>query len=96
MKYIVDVVKDIENELEMAGHYTNMAIEHSKFATEYKTMAKQELDHVQTNHDIVAKLIAEYKATKGDPPENMLIIWEYEHEKFVKCVNSIKYQLSLL
>lgn len=96
MKHVLCVIEDVENELNVAKHYVNMAIEYPKYVNEYKTMAKQELEHVQINHDIVSKLIAEYKAAKGDPPEHMMIIWEYEHEKFIKCANSIKYQLSLL
>lgn len=49
-----------------------------------------EMKHVDLLHEDVMRLIASYRQEHGDPPEKMLFLYEYLHEKHIKCAKEIK------
>ena len=85
MKVIAKIVDFIEDELDGAENYAKCAIkykiEYPKFATKLNELAKVEMTHVQQLHDEVVRFIEEYRRDKGEPPKEMLAIYNFEHEK---------------
>lgn len=41
-------------------------------------------------HTAVVQIINEYRRQKGEPPKEMTIIWNYEHEKLIEEYEDIK------
>lgn len=53
-------------------------------------MSNEEMKHVQNLHGLVTKLIQQYRAVEGEPPEGMLAIYDYLHEKYIDKAKEIK------
>ena len=85
MKIIKCLVEMIDDELEAAEDYAKAAnkykLEHKKTCDEFIKLAEVEMSHVKTLHTEVTRLIEEHRVQKGDPPKEMMAIYEYEHEK---------------
>lgn len=84
----------IEDELEGAEDYAKSAI---KFKEDNPTLAKtfyeisnDEMRHVNMLHGEVVEIIEAYRRDHGDPPEVMLAVYTYLHEKDIEKANRIK------
>lgn len=85
MQIIKKISKMIEEELEGACEYARHAL---KYKEEYPSLGKvlyefsmDELEHVNTLHTEVVKMIESYRRDHGDPPEAMQAIYDYVHEQ---------------
>ncbi|MBQ5825154.1 MAG: hypothetical protein IIW48_10170 [Clostridia bacterium] len=94
MKLIKIITNQIEEELEGAESYISMAIARKD---DYPSLSKvlydislDEMRHVDLLHGEVVKLIEDYRRTKGEPPEAMMAVYEYLHEKHIKFAAQIK------
>ena len=99
MKIIKIINECIEDEMEGAEHYAKMALEYKE---DYPSLARvcheaslQELQHMDNLHGEVVKLINEYRRTEGEPPEAMMAIYNWEHEKQIDRVARIKAMQSM-
>ena len=85
MKIIAKIVDFIDDELEGAENYAKCAIEyksdHPKLAAKMNELAQVEMGHVKQLHSEVVRLIEDYRSTKGEPPKEMLAVYDYEHKK---------------
>ena len=85
MKIIAQIIDFIDDELEGAEGYAKCAIEwkadHPKLAAKLNELATEEMGHMKQLHGEVMRLIDDYRATKGEPPKEMLAIYNYEHKK---------------
>lgn len=100
MKIIKHLVEDINEELEGAEHYAKLATQHKDddraLADVYAKLAGVELEHVNTLHGQVVRIIKEWKATSGkEPPAAMQVIWDYEHERSIDKAAKIKTLLDM-
>lgn len=98
MKEIKWLAEQIEEELEdaekyalKAQHYKDLDPEMSRTCAE---LSRQELKHSEMLHENVVRLIKKHRETKGEPPEVMMAIWEYEHEKMMKRTAHVKMLLN--
>lgn len=95
MKIIAKIVDFIDDELEGAEDYAKCAIkykaEHPKLAAKLNELADQEMGHMRQLHTEVVRLIDEYRATKGEPPKEMLAVYNYEHEKQIEKAAKVKH-----
>lgn len=85
MKIIAKIVDFIDDELEGAENYAKSAIEyksdHPKLAAKMNELAQVEMGHVKQLHSEVVRLIEDYRSSKGEPPKEMLAVYDYEHKK---------------
>lgn len=94
MKLIKTLTNQIDEELEGAEGYISMAIaqrEHNPTLSKVLyEISLEEMHHVDLLHAEVVKMIEEHRRTKGEPPEAMMAVYEYLHEKHIKLAARIK------
>jgi rubrerythrin len=94
MKLIKTLTNQIEEELEGAEGYISMAIaqrDHNPSLSKVLyEISLEEMHHVDLLHAEVVKLIEDYRRAKGEPPEAMMSVYEYLHEKHIKLAARIK------
>ena len=94
MKYIEKISERISEEIEDARTYTLMAMEikdeYPEMGRVLYTISLQEMEHMRMLHDGVTNLIAKYRQEHGDPPEKMMIIYNYLHEKQIEKAAEVK------
>ena len=99
MKLIEKLSDKIEEEINDARSYTLMALE---IAEDYPEMARilytismQEMEHMRMLHDGVTGIIQRYRAEHGDPPEKMMAVYEYLHNKHIQEAADVKVMQSM-
>ena len=87
MKIIQKLSEKIEDEIHDAECYAKMALE---YRDEYPELARiannlsaQEMDHMNSLHQIVVQLIDQYRRTNGEPPADMMAVYNYLHKKHI-------------
>ena len=94
MKIIKCIAEKIEEELHDADAYVNLAMswkdEQPDAAKVFYDLSLEEMGHVDKLHAAVAGLISEYRQETGEPPKDMLTLYNYLHEKHVAEAMSIK------
>lgn len=84
----------IEEELEGAEHYAKCALKDNEnnpgLAKTFYEILLQEMEHVARLHAEVVKIIETYRKEHGEPPEAMLAVYEYVHEKQINKSNMVK------
>lgn len=94
MKIIEKLSERIDEELCDAKSYVKMAIECKEerrgLADVYNEISLQEMNHVNMLHEQVVEIITNYRKTNGEPPANMLSVYEYLHKKQIEKANRIK------
>jgi ferritin-like protein len=88
MKIIAKLVDFIDDELEGAEDYAECAIkqkaERPRLADKFIELAETEMNHMRILHQEAVKLIDEIRQSEGEPPRDMLAVYEYEHAKQTK------------
>ena len=64
--------------------------QYPKLAQRLNELASVEMQHVKALHTEAERLISDYRAEHGDPPEGMLAVYNYEHEKLIKKAAEVK------
>ena len=94
MKIIAKIVDFIDDELEGAENYAECAMEckteHPKLAAKLNELASEEMNHMRILHGEVTRLIEDYRVKNGEPPKEMLAIYNYEHKKQISRAAIIK------
>lgn len=99
MEIIRRLAEQIQEELHDAEHYVTMATE---YKDEYPTVAKnmfnislQEMEHAKILHDSIVGMIQSYKESHGEPPADMMAVYEYLHKKQIAKTAEIRMMQSL-
>ena len=94
MKIIKCLSELIEEELDDSAKYVDLAIkwknEEPDTADLFYELSVEEMGHMQKLHDEVAELIEEYRKEHGEPPKDMMVLYEYLHEKHIGTATQIK------
>ena len=94
MKVIRDLSEMIEDTIECAEKYISTAIEwkdeYPEVAKALATVSEGEMASVGVLHTAVAKVIAEYRKANGEPPEPMMAVSNYLHEKHISNAARVK------
>lgn len=94
MKIIKQLSEMIEEELEGAQEYIELALRHKEdmptLAKVFADISNQEMAHVDALHGEIVKLITQYQREHGEPPAAMMAVYEYMHERQIKWANKIK------
>lgn len=87
MKLIKCLSDLIGEEIGDAKKYAKLALqyrdERRQLADVFFSLSQQEMQHMQTLHDEVVQIINEYRSTNGEPPAEMMAIYDYLHEKHI-------------
>ena len=94
MKIIKCLSELIEEELDDACKYIDLAMkwksEEPDTADVFYDLSLAEMEHMEKLHNEVAELIEEYRKDHGDPPKEMMTLYEYLHEKHIGHATKIK------
>ena len=94
MKLIEKLSDMIEDEIDGAECYAKMAVkykeERPELANLMYALSGEELGHMQKLHNMVVRIIEEYRKDKGEPPASMMAIYEYLHNKQIDEAREVK------
>ena len=94
MKIIKVLSEKIKDELRDAKEYAEMANEYRDSYPELSrtlyTISLQEVDHMNFLHNEVTKIIAKYRETNGEPPADMLAVYDYLHKEQIDMTLEVK------
>ena len=100
MEIIKDISKDIEKEIDRAECYAKKALKYKTMypltADHYFKAANNAIVEITSNlHAAVIELIDNYKKEKGNPPADMLRLYDILHEIHIEHLAAVKGMLSL-
>lgn len=85
MKIIEKLSEKIEEEVCDAKSYVTMAMEYKEEYPELSrtlyNISTQEMEHMNLLHGEVTTIIRKYRETTGEPPADMLAVYDYLHKK---------------
>lgn len=94
MKLIQKLTEYITEEIEDAKKYAEDALlqkeNDPELARALYNISMQELEHMQTLHEQVSRLIENHRKEMGDPPASMMAVYNYLHEKQVRCAKEVR------
>ena len=94
MKIIKCLSEKIEDELQDSLEYIDLAMrwkdEEPETADLFYELSVEEMGHMDKLHKEVVNLIEEYRKEHGDPPKEMMVLYEYLHEKHIGTATQIR------
>ena len=94
MKIIKCLSEKIEDEMKDADEYVQLAMtwkeEQPEAAEVFYQLSTEEMGHADKLHEVVAKLIGEYRDKNVEPPAGMMMLYDYLHEKQTATAMAIK------
>ena len=94
MKIIKCLSELIEEELADADKYIDLAMrwknEEPDTADLFYELSTEEMGHMEKLHEEVSELIEDYRKEHGEPPKEMMVLYEYLHEKHIGTATQIK------
>ena len=99
MKIIKCLSELIEEELHDADKYIDLAMrwkpDEPDTADLFAELSEEEMGHVDKLHEEVKELIEEYRKEHGEPPKEMMVLYDYLHEKHIGTAMQIKIKQSM-
>ena len=93
MKIIDELQKHIEEEIEDATNYAKKAVEYKDTYPEtaelYFKLSGEEQNHMNALHKEVVRLIEKYRREKGEPPADMMAIYNYLHQREIEKAEKV-------
>ena len=94
MKIIKILSEKIKDEICDAKSYAKMAIEYKEEWPELSrtlyNISTQEMEHMNLLHNEVVSIIKKYRETKGDPPVEMMAVYDYLHKEQIDMAAEAK------
>ena len=94
MKIIEWLSDKIEEEIHDAECYAKKAMmlkdERPKLADTLMKISEEEMRHMALLHNEVVDIIEDYRRKEGEPPSDMLAIYEYLHKKQIEKSANVK------
>lgn len=94
MKIIEKITEFIDDEICGVKDYAKMAIdlkdEYPAISETFYDLSKEEAKHMNVLHEIVVKIIEKYRQDNGEPPADMLAVYQYLHKKHIEKYEEAK------
>ena len=94
MKVIKCLADKIQDELDDAEAYIDAAIswktDEPGVADLFSELSEEEMGHMEKLHEKVLELIEDYRERNGDPPQGMMALYEWLHNKYTKHAMQIR------
>lgn len=94
MKIIETLSHKIEEELCDAKSYVTMAMEvkeeYPELSRTLYNISTQEMEHMNLLHGEVTQIIKRYRETNGEPPADMMAVYDYLHKKQIEKTLEVK------
>ena len=94
MKLIEKLSNKIEEEIWDAKAYVKMAIEvkeeYPELSRTLYNISTQEMEHMNLLHGEVTQIIKRYRETQGEPPADMMAVYDYLHKKQIDMSLEVK------
>jgi len=94
MKLIKILSEKIEEEINDAKSYVEMAIkqkeEYPELSRTLFNISLQEMDHKNLLHHEVTEIIRKWRETNGEPPADMLAVYDYLHNRQIEKALEVK------
>lgn len=94
MKIIKCISELIDEELHDADKYIELAMrwktDEPDTADLFYELSTEEMGHVDKLHEEVKQLIEEYRKEHGEPPKEMMTLYDYLHEKHISTAMQIR------
>lgn len=92
---IIKVLSDkIKEELNDSKSYAKMALEYKEEWPELSrtlyNLSAQEMEHMNLLHNEVAAIIRKYRETQGEPPVEMMAVYDYLHKEQIEMASEVK------
>ena len=99
MKQIQMLTEQIAEEIGDAKKYAAMAVNLKEsdpdLAKMYFSLSQQELEHMQILHRAVTEMIQRFRDVSGEPPAEMLAVYNYLHDRQIRNATEVKNLQSL-
>lgn len=94
MKIIEMLADYIEEEIGDADKYARKALEYKadypEMARMFYTLSNEEMEHANKLHNSAVILIEDYRDNHGEPPAEMMAVYEYLHKKQIDRMAAVK------
>ena len=99
MTIIKKLSEMISEEIEDADRYVNCALNHRmdnpSLADTFFKLSQEEMNHMSMLHDQVTRIIDSFRKEHGDPPKEMMAVYDYLHQKQIDAAAQVKAKQAL-
>lgn len=94
MKIIEKLSEMIDEEIHDAKKYAKCALHYKSempdLADLFFRLSGEETEHMKALHEKAAEIIKDYREKKGEPPAEMLAVYNYLHKKQIEHAAEVK------